>query len=209
VNIGGAYSWDGVTWFGPSPVPEAVGLDPTTETIPITSSRTVWFGSVPQSGAMFPSAGGVLSIVPYPDGDRVYVAQGDEGVRIYRRSEFARTSQLPGWTHDQIAGIAAPGMDLSGLWNGGTLASMHYTSLGSGNGIRFHDVATDPDDPPYQHIALASAGFTCTAVDARGLVLANTVAGPIALRCQKDTWEPCPEPPDPCRDLHPLRRYRR
>jgi hypothetical protein len=186
MQIGGEYSFDNFATsdFGPSPVPETGGLVPaSTATVTITSDRTAWSGGEPTQAIPFQNAGGCYGIVEYAAGNRVYVAQGDQGIRVYNRATGARTSQLLGYTADPTNGIASSHIAFTTMGpNGATLVSTNYTFKGSGNGIRFYDLTTNVDNPTFRHVATGGAGFTVSVTPTT--IWLNALVGPLGFRYQ-------------------------
>ena len=161
----GTYTYIGATnTFGPGRVPEATGLPVSAARVSITSPHATWFGGPPnlRSGSYIPAAGGICEI--RAASGRIYLAQGDLGVRVYDKSTMRRTGQITATGDSNVHNnpLAAPGIDVykdaaGAVW----LMVPNYTASGGHSGLVALNTTANPDNPPATFIPTTVAGFTC------------------------------------------------
>jgi hypothetical protein len=169
--------------FGPSPVTGAVGLPASTKAITLASPHVGWFGSPPNvSGSFIPAAGGICEI--RKASQRIYVSQGDLGIRVYNPATMRRTGQITatGDSDPTNNPLAAPGIDVYTDGAGRQwLVSPNYTASGGHHGLVALNTTTNPDNPPATFISTSAGGFTCRtyrtgSVD-KGVLMATLCGG--------------------------------
>ena len=189
LNVYGQYQYmTSPQIFGPSPVTGAVGLPASTKAITLASPHAGWFGNPPNVGGSFiPAAGGICEI--RKASQRIYVSQGDLGIRVYNPATMRRTGQItatgdPDPTNNPLA---APGIDVYTDGAGRQwLVSPNYTAGGGHHGMVAFNTTANPDNPPATFIPTGAGGFTCRtyrtgAVD-KGVLMA-TLCGGVGFQC--------------------------
>jgi len=169
--------------FGPSPVTGAVGLPASTRAITLASQHIGWFGNAPNvSGSFIPAAGGICEI--RKASQRIYVSQGDLGIRVYNPATMRRTGQITatGDSDPTNNPLAAPGIDVYTDGSGTQwLMSPNYTSGGSHHGLVALNTTANPDNPPATYILTNAGGFTCrtyrTGTADKGVLMATLCGG--------------------------------
>jgi len=174
---------------GPSSITGAQGLPVSTASVLVTSNNNTWFGSAPNvsPGSFIPAAGGICEI--RKASGRIYVSQGDLGIRVYNPSTMKRTGQITatGDTNQANNPLAAPGIDVYTDGAGRQwLMAPNYTASGGHNGCVALNTTANPDNPPATFIPTTVAGFTCrtyrTGSTDKGVLMA-TLAGAVGFQC--------------------------
>lgn len=177
-NLSGQWSFDGTNYFGEIIFNDWINQPLTPTTIKYIDEIKVQSGSTaPSAGEMFPVAGGMMNIVTAKN--RVYVSQGDLGIRIYNATSKVLTNQLTesGFKGFPGISIANPG-ELPGLYGGICwLVAMDYNSItGNENGWWAWSLTANPDFPPGTN--QSAGGFSIRAFDAYNMVVAFNLEGP-------------------------------
>ncbi len=190
LSVFGQYQYTGSSQvFGPSPVTGAVGLPASTTVIKLVSQHAGWFGNPPNvaQGSLMPVAGGICEV--RKASGRIYVSQGDLGIRIYNPSTMRRTGQITatGDTNPYNNPLAAPGIDVYTDGSGRQwLMAPNYTSGGGHSGLVALNTTANPDNPPATFIPTCAGGFTCrtyrTGSTDKGVLMA-TLCGGVGFQC--------------------------
>ena len=160
------WSFDNSTYFGPILDPNYQNESSATTSITYTPHIKIQSGSTPPAiGNPFPSAGGILENVYDATSGRIYVAWGDNGIRIYNNATKSLSGVITqsGNTNPTYGPLVSCG-SLVLTTQGGIrwLVSNNYGSLGGiiRTGISFYNLTSNPDNPPVTFQSTAGAGFT-------------------------------------------------
>ena len=187
MTIFGTYNFHGNPigdTLGPAPIPGFVGItlagkNWSTYTATITSSHATWSGANPPNlNNPFPINGGQGAI--RASQGRIYVAQGDVGVRIYNATSYARTGQIAGGGSGSQIGAPGPsctGLDISVQSGVAWLCCQSYSTGGEGGGLWLYPISLHPDTPTGTNVGTTEGGFSLRAFDNIPVVLVTSLAG--------------------------------